>query len=930
MVGKFRPVLNDLLFNPNSDRLLSWIKITDRVDVHLHHTFLHWLKYTNPEDCSLAVISVKKIPLGNIQKCFILSSVIHHQMFLTCNPAEPIALLKSLIPHVGVQTHSIIILTMLHGMEDYSKMYLSMIFDFCYWFLENFTIWDEILCFMLVTLIPLMEKNVFAPTCHLKVITLMDKINENISHKTTVEMIDMKSIILRYTVYRHNCVHESVLLLRLMISFSNNKGLLNLWLKKVIDYAPKRSIKTLITMYFITGDVDTRKHCLSVMSKWSFGHVNIFFYQLKKENNPLLQYHILKILAAMGKEKSESVIFKKLQNSIVGEKHENSNTICAELYHHAWINDVTYDASLVDILLKQESEHITELVQAAAMKNIALRGNCYEELIPLANKIINNSRNNNGTVATALAIDTISVLCERGHLDVTILWDQFMRLVGGDKHPAVQKSVCNFLSKIPLIITKSDDTYNIIHRSARILWHFITNPYSDKDSAARSLKEYDFEDFDTSFLSEKCKKHVGSKNVTVIPSRCWLHFFKENDVVDIFIHLISKIKKAKFSRNYSTLFNGITEFLRNLIQHVNLNEACSDTTSVIICLKLLSAKWKNLPPGKDISFIEVLLYHSNAEIRIMSLYAVLNLYPLNDMAKNIFENFLQKKKYSTKESSIFCLLPSEFLTKHREANMEILFDGAYAGICNQDSNGESSHLKILDVFRTCATDPSSSRICCRIIMIIMVKVWLKIPCIHHMFPSINKFIAEVYGNPLVKSMPLDSPLLEICTKYVYLSTEVTLNSKSLYGFDVAVKMGLNDHRTRGLILQCLIKVLNGIGTERRDRNIKWLVRLLCSISMHPDDFLCQILVHCASFLSATNLFCVKESFTASMGLFPLAIVKICELRSITKNVILTLNEIIKQRQVHPTFIEAFKLSIMALRDDPSIPFDSVIKKVMES
>ncbi|CAH1393277.1 unnamed protein product [Nezara viridula] len=931
VVGKFKPVINDLLFNPNSDRLLSWLKITNRVDVHLHHTFLHWLKYTNPEDCSFALISLNKISLGNIQKCFILSSVIHHQMFLACNPVEALALLKSLFPHVGVQTHSIIILTILHGMEGYSKMHLSVIIDFCNWFLENFTAWNEILWFMLVTLIPLTEKNVFSPTCHLKVNTLIDRINENIIHNKTIEMINIKSIVLRYTVHRHNCIHESVLLLRLMKSFSKDEKLLNFWLKKILDYEPTRSIKVLIMMYFISGDVDTRKNCLSVMSKWGFGNVNIFLYQLKKENNPVLQYDILIILAAMGKEKSGCVIFKKLQKSIEGEKHENSYTMCAELYHHAWIRDVTYDASLVDILLKPESEHITEIVQAAAMKNIALRGNCFEELIPLANRIINNSRNNNGTLATAFAIDTISILCERGYLDVTILWEQFMRLVGGDKHPAVQKSVCDFLSKIPLIVTKSDDTNNIIYRSARILWHFMTNLSFDQDSAARSLKEYDLEDFDSSFLSEKCKKHVKSNDVTFIPSSCWLHLFIENDVVDTFVHLINKkSKKAKFTGNYCTLFNGITESLRNLLQNISLNKADSETTYVIICLKILGAKWKNLPPGKDISFVEALLYHSNPEIKKLSLYATLNLYPINDTAKNMFENFLQKKQYSAKENSIFCLLPSQFLAKHREENIEILFDGAYAGLCNQDSIGESLHLNILEVFRTCAEDTSCSRICSRIIMIIMVKLWLKVPFNNLIFPSINKFLAEVYGNPLVKSMPLDSSSHEICTKFVYLSTEVTLSIKSLYGFDVAVKMGLNDHRTRGLILQCLIKVLNGIGTEKRERNIKWLVRLLCTISMHPDDFLCQILVHCASFLSDSNVFFVQESLMTSIDLFPLAIVKISKLRKIAKNVILTLNEIIKQRQVHSTFIEVFKLSIMALRDDPNISFDSVVKKVMES
>lgn len=89
------------------------------------------LQYTNPEDCSFALISVNKISLGNIQKCFILSSIIHHQMFLACNPAEAIALLKSLIPLVGIQTHSIIVLTILHGLEGYSKMHLSVIIDFC-------------------------------------------------------------------------------------------------------------------------------------------------------------------------------------------------------------------------------------------------------------------------------------------------------------------------------------------------------------------------------------------------------------------------------------------------------------------------------------------------------------------------------------------------------------------------------------------------------------------------------------------------------------------------------------------------------------------------------------------------------------------------------------------------------------------------------
>lgn len=929
VVRKFQPVINDLLFNPNSDRLLSWLKITNRIDVHLHHTFLHWLKYTNPEDCSFALISINKISLGNIQKCFILSSIIHHQMFLACNPAEAIALLKYLIPLVGIQTHSIIILTILHGMEGYSKMHLSVIIDFCNWFLENFSVWNEILWFMLVTLIPLTEKNIFSPTCHLKVIALIDKINGNTTQNKTIEMTNIKSFVLKYTMHRHNCIHESVLLLRLMKSFSKDKNLLNIWLKKILDCAPTKSIKVLIMMYFISGDVNIRKNCLSVMSKWCFGHVNIFFYQLNKENDPLLQYTILKILAAMGKEKSECVNFKNLQTSILDDKHENSYTICAELYHHAWIRDVTYDASLVDILSKPESEHITEIVQAAAMKNIALRGDCYEELIPLANKIINNSRNNNGTLATALAIDTITIMCEKGYLDVTILWEQFMRLVGGDKHPAVQKSVCNFLLKIPLIIAKSDDTNNIIYRSARILWHFMTNISFDQDSAARSLKEYDLEDFDSSFLSEKCKNHVKSNDTTFIPSSCWLHLFRENDVVDTFVHLINKkSKKAKFSGNYSKLFNGITESLRNLLQ--SGSKECIDTASIIICLKILGAKWKNLPPGKDISFIEVLLHHSNAEIKKMALYATLNLYPINDVAKNIFDNFLQKKQYSTKENSIFCLLPSQFLAKHREENMEILFDGAYAALCYQDSNDAPLHSKILEVFRTCANDTSSSRICCRAIMILMVKLWLKVPFNHPMFPSINKFIAEVYGNPLVKSMPLDSSLHEICQKYVYLSTEVTLITKSLYGFDVAVKMGLNDHRTQGLILQCLINVLNGIGSEKRERNIKWLVRLVCTISMHPDDFLCQILVHCASFLSDANVFSAQESLMTSIDLFPLSVVKICKPRKIAKNVILTLNEIIRQRQVHSSFIEVFKLSIMALRDDPNIPFDSVVKKVMES
>ena len=121
----------------------------------------------------------------------------------------------------------------------------------------------------------------------------------------------------------------------------------------------------------------------------------------------------------------------------------------------------------------------------------------------------------------------------------------------------------------------------------------------------------------------------------------------ENNAVDVFVHLINKIsKKAKFRGNYSTLFHGIIESLKKLVKSFVSNQESEDRYSIIVCLKLLGADWTNIPAGKDIGFLDSLLQISDQEIKDLSLYAVLKLYPMNDMAKTVFENFMQKKNYN--------------------------------------------------------------------------------------------------------------------------------------------------------------------------------------------------------------------------------------------------------------------------------------------
>lgn len=110
---------------------------------------------------------------------------------------------------------------------------------------------------------------------------------------------------------------------------------------------------------------------------------------------------------------------------------------------------------------------------------------------------------------------------------------------------------------------------------------------------------------------------------------------KDDSFTDLFVHYINRYQsKARFRGVYASLFNGIVKYLSSCL----LNEE----ESIKKCLKILAAKWSYIPEEKDLTCLQrfISIDFKNPQIREMTLYVLLNLFPMNESARRMFDDVL--------------------------------------------------------------------------------------------------------------------------------------------------------------------------------------------------------------------------------------------------------------------------------------------------
>lgn len=930
----FKPIVYDVVFGEHSNRNLAWTTFSKRIDLDLHRNFLIWLKFTRIEDCFLLLESLKTIPISKSEKCLHLSAVINYMLASGFNPKEAVNMLLAYISGTSIHIQSLALLTIVLGLETYSDLYIFVVLDLCDWFLKNTMLWKDVLWIILVTLIPLARKSVFYPNYQSKAKELISEIEKKDNLKSIeLEFTSIDSIILKHVIYRHDCLHQSLILIRLLGQFINNDNCLMEWLKKFLNQSLDPTFKILqiiIGHYFLTRNAEIRKMCLSIFEKWKIESMDLYIFQLIREDDPSVILEIIRTLSTK-RTSDGNLIVHDFLSKLSEEKHESCFNLEIDLIKKSSTCGYKLDDTL-HILLNNKVKFSDVLGQATLVKSISSDLNIHFDIsIPFCNNIINTAREHNGTIATSMVIDAVAIMCEKGVLDISILWNNLLAIVAGDHHPAVHNSVCNLLSKVPHIIKANKDYNQILYKSARVLWYFINTPSANKELAIRSLREYDLDIFDATFLSEECKTHlkypVDESVIPKIQGHCWLHLINDYSLADLFVYYINKkFSKARFYGSYSSLFESVVNYL-------NVTEL-SDVKQITICLKILSANWTRVPAGMDISCIERFLLESGTqEIRELSLLVILNFFPTNDSARNTFESFILRKNYSERDKAIICLLPDKFLEKHREINEHILFEGLLYGLNTElfdGTSGAALNTKIEESLVSCAKNASVSASKRRIIMKVLISLWTKLPFKHEVFKSVSKVLTAAYGYALLKSLPYNQFKGEICHKFIYLCRQIVLKTKSLYCFDSAITVGQRNESMQEDVLENFLHILHSLGEEKRSNNIKWILRILCTTAINGNDFMCKILVYGINFLSGTATFSLSITLRESLSYFPLAISTLSRISGKGKYIILTLNELIhKTEKVHPVFIEVFKLGIMRIRDEPMISYDAVIRKTLE-
>ncbi|CRL03317.1 CLUMA_CG016502, isoform A [Clunio marinus] len=427
-------------------------------------------------------------------------------------------------------------------------------------------------------------------------------------------------------------------------------------------------------------------------------------FKLSSSTNPQIKIQILKNIAQLGATTEIFNTFKALSAKGI------YRSISIDLHLRLWRAEPrTYPflhKALAEKSKTDEHDSDLEIVRAAAINEICdLKPQHGPDLVSIISEILNNSlESKDGEIQAALAINSITVLCQNHVISIMSTWKEINLKTKYEKRPRIVKSLCQFFAIVPSLKRTNLEYENFMKEILGKLWYMIQwgNIYEIK-YALEALKSWKQElltlDIIPDIYREGIKLPVTPQGMEAcildmeVPGECFVQLLTKvheeaiGSVGDLMRHYIafevSEFRSGHYlvkegqpePMNYKNLSKQsiLKPLIAFVIQQVTTEKAekIMDISILIEAFKVLSYKYCRPLPPLNWCFLHDLL-HKSALLKRECLHIASKQSTISGTSKRLIENFLVN------------------LDKSNESDVEIVLD-VLIDLCNGVT---------VDIFRT--------------------------------------------------------------------------------------------------------------------------------------------------------------------------------------------------------------------------------------
>ncbi|EFN80200.1 Uncharacterized protein KIAA1797 [Harpegnathos saltator] len=332
--------------------------------------------------------------------------------------------------------------------------------------------------------------------------------------------------------------------------------------------------------------------------------------------------------------------------------------------------------ALIDLAKETGRNWHSDVACARAIKHVCKsRPELCTDFVPLLSQILNRCHDLNGGAASALALDSISLLCEAAVIGICSTWKLLAPKMRKEKRTVILESLCSFFANVPSFPFKSDNDYESFFVDVvPLLWSYVVGrDLRVAESALKALKSYSFARIPLNALPLEFRSNVtlphvyyekaADKNVNpedllnYVPGACWIQMLKNvnksilTSAGDLLISYIEEELGTYRSQIYNWSQGEPCNFKylpeRSVIRAVGDHLRRSNPSDlneqriIVECMRVFAHKYTKLLPNVNWDFLSKAMQISETAkeygLSIASRHAYISL-----SAKLLVENCLSK------------------------------------------------------------------------------------------------------------------------------------------------------------------------------------------------------------------------------------------------------------------------------------------------
>nr|XP_023024645.1 focadhesin [Leptinotarsa decemlineata] len=389
----------------------------------------------------------------------------------------------------------------------------------------------------------------------------------------------------------------------------------------------------------------------------------IILYKLSNTRHARLSFELLSALPKLVVLREN---IPKIMSTLqaVSRGSENLFNVGLKLIFDAWkIDSMCYpylEGLLVDGggFKKRWDRYVTKsyIIKQLCLEKPELYG---EEMVAHLSKILNECKDDNGSLPSALAIDAVTVLCKAEIVNVVQTWAILAPMFRNDLRLPVVKSLCSLIREIPQL--SYTESYMELHRDVmHQLWEYVeTGDPEICEAALSSLTSFGLEQICVHLPEEYLDPSTPTKTTPttqhLVPGKTWIDFLIKLRVSSASVNFITKMisieidgylkyvyqtKGNKEPLNYGYLpshsvLRGLGEFIKTWS---NKWRGSIHDKLYVECLRILSTEFSKPLPPLDWCFLQELMHDPQTKKYCVDLSS--HQVIISGTARRLMENYI--------------------------------------------------------------------------------------------------------------------------------------------------------------------------------------------------------------------------------------------------------------------------------------------------